>query len=236
MSVQRIIFPDGQEIEYRLEYRSRKTIGLKITSEGLIVHAPRRILGYQLQQVLLQKSNWILQKLNDRCNGLPSPIEWRHGVELQLLGLPILLELESCSRNRRPRFKHPRLTLALSDLSDIKYMQHCVTHWYKQVAIEDFQRRIALFSLKLDVKTPEVRLSNALTRWGSCNSKGHIRLNWRLIQAPPSLINYVICHELAHLKEMNHSPRFYKVLEGLYPDYKVAERQLKHLSSSLHRI
>jgi len=93
-----------------------------------------------------------------------------------------------------------------------------------------------LFAAKLGVTTPPFKLSNARSRWGSCTSQGDIRLNWRLIQAPPSIINYVICHELAHLKEMNHSAQYWAIVEGIYPHYKAAEKELKQLSAVLHRI
>ncbi|MDP3206923.1 MAG: M48 family metallopeptidase, partial [Methylotenera sp.] len=74
------------------------------------------------------------------------------------------------------------------------------------------------------------------SRWGSCNSKKEVRLNWRLLQAPPHIINYVVCHELAHLKEMNHSVRFWAVVASIYPDYKMAEKELKAWSPKLHQI
>jgi predicted metal-dependent hydrolase len=111
-----------------------------------------------------------------------------------------------------------------------------VLMWYKKTAILDFTRRVELFAAKLGVATPPVTISNAQSRWGSCNSRGEVRLSWRLLQAPPHIINYVICHELAHLKQMNHSAKFYAVLENLFPNYKTVEKELKLLSPHLHRI
>jgi predicted metal-dependent hydrolase len=90
--------------------------------------------------------------------------------------------------------------------------------------------------VKLNVHPSIVYLSNAKSRWGSCNSKKEIRLNWRLIQAPPHIINYVICHELAHLKEMNHSNRFWEEVEKVLPEYRSSEKELKTLSSDLYLI
>jgi len=95
---------------------------------------------------------------------------------------------------------------------------------------------LEILAAKLCVKTPPLTLSNAQSRWGSCSSRGDLRLNWRLLQAPPHIINYVICHELAHLKEMNHSARFWAIVEQLFPDYKRAEKELKALSPQLHRM
>ena len=111
-----------------------------------------------------------------------------------------------------------------------------VLMWYKKQAALDFARRLEVFAAKLGVPTPPLTLSNAQSRWGSCNSRGEVRLSWRLLQAPPHIINYVICHELAHLKQMNHSAKFYAVLESLFPNYKVAEKELKLLSPQLHRM
>jgi len=95
---------------------------------------------------------------------------------------------------------------------------------------------VEVFSVKLNVNPSNVYLSNAKSRWGSCNSKKEIRLNWRLIQAPPHIINYVICHELAHLKEMNHSNRFWEEVEKVLPEYRSSEKELKTLSSDLYLI
>ena len=111
-----------------------------------------------------------------------------------------------------------------------------VIAWYKKQAFLDFARRLELFAAKLGVATPPLTLSNAQSRWGSCNSRGEVRLNWRLLQAPPHIINYVICHELAHLKQMNHSAKFWVVVAQLFPNYKAAEKELKALSPQLHRI
>ena len=102
--------------------------------------------------------------------------------------------------------------------------------------MKDFVRRVEVFSVKLNVHPSSVYLSNAKSRWGSCNSKREIRLNWRLIQAPPHIINYVICHELAHLKEMNHSNRFWEEVEKVLPEYRSSEKELKTLSSDLYLI
>jgi len=111
-----------------------------------------------------------------------------------------------------------------------------VIGWYKKQATLDYTRRLEILSAKLAVTTPPLTLSNAQSRWGSCNSRGEVRLSWRLMQAPPHIINYVICHELAHLKQMNHSPKFYAVLENLFPNHKLAEKELKTLSPHLQRM
>ncbi|MDD4389271.1 MAG: SprT family zinc-dependent metalloprotease [Eubacteriales bacterium] len=95
-----------------------------------------------------------------------------------------------------------------------------------QKALQYFQDRCAYFAAKMGVQYETIKVSKAKTRWGSCNSKGNINFTYRLIFAPEDLIDYVVIHELAHLKEMNHSNRFWEVVEEIIPDYKERRRRL----------
>jgi predicted metal-dependent hydrolase len=236
VSQYQLALPDGEHICYQLERRSRRTIGLKICASGLIVHAPKRISQPQLESALLQKADWIRKKLSQLSANQPSPLQWVDGAELHFLGNPIRLKLSRDNANRQAQFEQGVLHLRLTEIDDAAFVSARVTQWYKKAALPDFSRRLELYANRLGVPMPRLLLSNAHTRWGSCNSKREIRINWRLIQAHPHVINYVICHELAHLKEMNHSSRFWQVVEGLYPEYREAERVLKHLSPHLHRL
>ena len=106
-------------------------------------------------------------------------------------------------------------------------IESAVMKWYRQHALTCFTERIALYSRKLGVALPQLRLSNARTLWGSCNSHGIIRLNWRLIQKPLNLVDYVVAHELSHLIEMNHSKAFWQTVESVYPGYAGARKKLR---------
>lgn len=231
-----LTLPNGETIFYKLERRQRRTIGLKITAEGLVVHAPKRIFDYQLNNVLQEKAHWILNKLKAREANKIAPIQWLNGEYLLFLGNNIQLSISQCSTNKAAVLEQDHLAIAQPDPHNKTLTCRKVIAWYKKQALLDFSRRLEVFSAKLGVVTPPLTLSNAKLRWGSCNSRGEIRLNWRLLQAPPHIINYVICHELAHLKEMNHSARFWRVVEKLFADYKLAEKELKKLSSHLHRV
>ncbi len=230
-----LLLSSGETIPYQLERRTRRTVGLKITQQGLVVHAPKRIAQYQLETILNQKSDWILEKLNALQQSQLPPLQWQHGEQLLLLGNQITLNVQHDTRSRTVNYSPGVLELALPNL-ETAAISRKVLQWYKKQAAEDFARRLEIFSAKLGVALPKLLISNARTRWGSCNSKREIRLNWRLLQAPPHLINYVICHELAHLKEMNHSARFWAVVGSIYPDYKNAEKELKVWSPKLHLI
>ena len=236
MAKKSITLANGDTIPYHLERRARRTVGLKITNDGLIVHAPKYILEIQLKKLLQEKSRWIINKLDARKKNYVPPTTWQDGETLQLLGNPITLFVAHHTKNKQPQFNHDSLTIATPTADDQEVIKRKVIQWYKKQALVDFSRRLEILAAKLGVPTPPLKLSNAQSRWGSCSSQGDIRLNWRLIQAPPHIINYIVCHELSHLKEMNHSARFWAVVASIHPDYKIAEKELKQLSPQLHRI
>lgn len=228
--------PDGQTISYQLDLRIRRTIGLKITSQGLVVHAPKRISASQLQQVLLQKARWIQQKLALRENHQVSPMQWVDGEPLMFMGQDIVLSLQQHATNKAVTLQGNQLLVRSPQVDNQTFVARKVLQWFAQQALPDFTRRVELIAAQMGEKVTGVALSNARSRWGSCNSRKQIRLNWRLIQAPPHIIQYVICHEMAHLKEMNHSAKFYAVQASLFPNHVQAEKELKALSAILHRM
>jgi predicted metal-dependent hydrolase len=232
---QSLTFSNGETISYLLERRPRRTVGLKITAEGLVVHAPKRIFEFQLNQILQEKSNWILTKLQAREANQVEKIQWQDGEHLLYLGQDIQLKLMPDVK-KTTHFERNELAIHAPQANIHAVCSRMVLMWYKKQAVLDFARRLEVFAAKLGVPTPPLTLSNAQSRWGSCNSRGEVRLSWRLLQAPPHIINYVICHELAHLKQMNHSAKFYAVVEKLFPNYKAAEKELKLLSPQLHRL
>ena len=234
MTRQQLLLHGGQHLPYTLKVSARRrTIGLRVDANGLTVHIPRRVPKTTLEQLLRDKSDWILRKLGE-WQERPAAFEWRDGATLQFLGNDITLSLRQDSRNRALTFDGAQLLVAQPDPTDMLAVRRKVAQWYAKAARADFTRRIELLSAKLGVPTPPVFLSNAKTRWGSCNSRGEIRLHWRLVQAPPHIIHYVVAHELAHLKEMNHSPQFWAWVAMLCPDYARARAELKDLSASLH--
>jgi predicted metal-dependent hydrolase len=228
--------PDGQTIPYQLDLRVRRTIGLKITAQGLIVHAPKRIGASQLQQVLLQKASWIQQKLALREVNHVNPMQWVDGEPLMFMGQDIVLSLQHHATNKAVILQGNQLLVRSPQIDQQAFVARKVLQWFAQQALPDFTRRVELVAAQMGEKVNSVALSNARSRWGSCNSRKQIRLNWRLIQAPPHIIQYVICHEMAHLREMNHSARFYAVQASLFPNHVQAEKELKSLSAILHRM
>lgn len=236
MSERQLTLAGGHSIPYTLKVSARRrTIGLQVDERGLTVHVPRRVPQHTVESLLQDKSDWIAGKLA-KWQSRPAALEWQDGTRLHHLGQPVQLCLRQDARSRAAEFDGNRLHLAVADPDDTAAVQRKVAQWYAKQARTDFARRLELLAAKLGVPTPPLFLSSAKTRWGSCNSKGEIRLNWRLIQASPHIIHYVVAHELAHLKEMNHSPKFWAWVERLCPDYASARRELKAISARLHLI
>jgi hypothetical protein len=231
-----LLHPSGP-IPYRLKTSPRRrTVGMRIDESGLTVNAPARLGKKMLESMLLERADWIITKLGEwQSKQVPSLI-WQDGERLLYLGNPVQLCLTPDARSRKPELEAGRLLIALPAPENTEVVSRKVLQWYRREALEDFTRRTQLLTNRLGVEMPPIALSSARTRWGSCNSRGEIRLNWRLIQAPSHIIHYVVAHELAHLKEMNHSPKFWAIVAKLCPGYLAARHELKTMSAQLHRM
>jgi predicted metal-dependent hydrolase len=106
-------------------------------------------------------------------------------------------------------------------------------HWLKDEALHLLAPQVTDSAARIPARSPPVKLSNARSEWGSCNRKGEIRLSWRLVQLPPDLAQYVIAHEVAHLVELNHSPRFWALVEMLFPGHTAARQALHEWTALL---
>ncbi len=108
--------------------------------------------------------------------------------------------------------------------------------WLKQIILEYLIDKSEHYSCLLGVQTKKVSIRETKSRWGSCSSKGALSFNWRLIFAPKEIIEYVVAHEVAHLKEMNHSVKFWRLVEHLHPEMDIARKWLKINGSKLFQL
>lgn len=226
----------NEEVSYLLRRSPRRrTVGLKIDKSGLTVSVPTRTPQRAWEAILLEKSGWVLDKLEEmRARSVPA-FNWRDGEWLPFLGGPVELVVEHGAPRARPSLDDGQLRVALPDPSDTSALETRIVQWYRREALAFFQQRITFYARQLDVSVSRLGLSSARTRWGSCTSGGSIRLNWRLIKAPPSVIDYVVIHELAHLVELNHSPSFWQIVAQLCPDYAGQRAMLKEQAAHYHR-
>lgn len=223
---------NGMTITYTLLRRKRRTIGLKIDANGLTVAIPLRESLRNTHTLLLEKGDWIIRKLDEWRQREPVLPVWEESTIFPLMGQPWQLAIIAPGETRMVPLKPVtalqarQMALPLSPTLTAIQIEKTVMHWYRGQALPCFEERIALYAGKLGVTPPRLKLSYARTQWGSCNSRGVIHLNWRLVRMPLHLIDYVVAHELSHLIEMNHSPAFWKKVESVYPDYRVARKEL----------
>lgn len=224
---------NGNQVPYVLMRCRRKTIGMRINSSGLTVRIPMRESMGWVESVLQKRADWIVKKLEEWKDRKPQGPIWEEGAIFPLLGEPWKLVATARGSARMVRLSENiraecrQTGLGLSSLLTPGQIEDVVMNWYRSQALACFAERVAYYAPKLGVSVRELKLSSARTLWGSCTAKGVVRLNWRLIQKPLHLIDYVVAHELSHLIEMNHSPAFWRIVERIYPDYVTARRELK---------
>jgi predicted metal-dependent hydrolase len=213
---------DGRQVMYQLKRSKRKTIGFVIDEKGLTVTIPRWLTLKELEAAMQDKARWINLKLIEWSRfqelQLQSTVRWEDGGEIKFMGETLTLVLNPQIQGvvRQENF-----------LAD--QIRDRVHGWLQAQAKIHFAVRIAHYAALLGKAPTRWGLSSARTRWGSCAADGAVRLNWRLIHHQIDLIDYVIAHELAHLKELNHGPRFWKTVEQLFPAYQQARGRLKEI-------
>ena len=215
---------DGHAINYIL-HRShgRRRISLSVDQRGLRVGAPQRASLREIESVLRDHARWVMHKLADWNSKRAPARRWETGETVAYLGLPLKLAVEQGASEARVTTTH--LHIRAPELSAAA-VAALVKHWLRTQALAHFHQRIEHFRSHITLDTVALRLSNARTRWGSCHASGRISLSWRMIHLPQHLIDYVVVHELAHMREMNHSPRFWAVVGGVIPDYTARRREI----------
>ena len=217
----------GQDVDYRLFRARRRSIGMQIGLTGLTVRAPRWVTIREIEATLIERDRWILRSLDEwrarRRDVLPH--EWKTGASILYLGRDLALAVHP-ARKKAISSDLLNLTVLHPAAEDERQVATFVTRWLREETERLIVPRAAEFALRVTAPPPVVKLSNARSEWGSCNQKGVIRLNWRLVHLPPDLALYIVAHEVAHLIELNHSPRFWNLVETLFPGHAEARRTL----------
>ncbi len=239
-------------VGYQFRRGKRRTIGFSVGGEGLVVSAPKWVPLYEIDKAVQEKAGWIVKKLHEtraRHDRLEAArIEWRDGTTLPFLGEPVIVvidprhafggvggELKAAAMLSAPPPPHASLPgvanmtlhIALAHDATPDQIRDSVQAWLMRQAKRLFTERLDHFAPQLGVQWRKLSLSSAGTRWGSASADGSIRLNWRLIHFKQSVIDYVVVHELSHLRVMDHSPRFWDTVRAVVPDYAELRGQLK---------
>ena len=204
--------------EYTLTRQKRKTIAMYVRENGLEVRAPLRVSKAEIDSFVESKRTWIERALAAQAQrtGKKSAFELDYGSRLLYCGREYAVGEFGVPPGLAPE--------------GIKCA--CVAI-YRQRAKRDLTVKVQRYAALMGVQPAGVKISGAKTRWGSCSSKKSLNFSWRLVMAEEDVIDYVVVHELAHIKQMNHSPDFWAIVQNIMPDYKVRRQQLKTLQKRL---
>jgi hypothetical protein len=212
--------------------KRRKTISLHIKEDGkIVVYAPYRTPKWEIEKFFNEKESWIVEKRSEKERSIKEAEKaFISGEKFLFLGELYPLEIQD--NNKEPPLKLSFGKFVI-DKNHIEEARDLFIKWYKEEAKERIIGRIDYYSKRLQLFPKGVKITSAKYRWGSCSRDDRLSFSWRMIMASFSIIDYILIHELVHIKEKNHSKRFWNYLESVHPDYKKHRLWLKENGSSL---
>jgi predicted metal-dependent hydrolase len=222
-------------VGYHLEHVSRNSVGLVVRAQGLSVRAPRGMAPTAIESALHSKAAWIVAKLQAAQTQVQDTpvLHWGDGLCLPWLGAQVRVrwvgqDPPTQSTERVWREGEHLWIAGPHNSPDVPARLRTHTQvWAQREALSHFTHRLNQLAPRLGVRWTGLKLSSAATRWGSAKSDGSIRLHWRLMQFDPAVVDYVVAHELAHLRHMNHSPAFWRTVAEVIPDWPTQREQLR---------
>lgn len=229
------------KIEYNLMKSKRKTISISVDPKGnVIVKAPLRLSDEKVLELVKQKASWIGQKLLliEEAVGQIQDKEYVNGEIFNYLGKEYVLQLiiDVTKKKLNVYISDDKLVVTVSTNESIineDILKIAITKWYKQMAKLVIAERVTYYESLFTEKRGPIIVKEQKKRWGSCSQDGTLRFNWRIIMAPEYIIDYIVVHEMCHLRYMNHANEFWNLVEHILPDYKVRKEWLKKNGSKL---
>jgi hypothetical protein len=218
----------------------RRTVAISIHPEqGLVVYSPARLSHRWLEEVLLKKARWILSKTREAADARAQAAElrWEPGQSLPFRGALHPLKVAHDAAPAGVQLENGSLVLNLplefpGSVTSDRIRQEIVG-WYREQARRVLLGRVHHYQEAMGVRARNVRVKDQKRRWGSCSADGMLNFNWRLILAPPEILDYVVVHELCHLRLLNHSPAFWDLVGTVMPDYRARKTWLRQNSLGL---
>ena len=213
---------ESSRIEYQLirSKKRRRTISLHVKGNGrVVVYAPFRTPEWEIEKFVTEKRSWIWRKQSEsESSSKRKQKEFHPGEQFLYLGELYPLEIQGSNNNGYP------LTLSFGkfvlDKAHLEEARNLFIQWYKKEAKEKLAGRINYYCNRLQLYPKGFRITSAKCRWGSCSGDNRLSFSWRIMMAPLNVIDYVLIHELVHIREKNHSKRFWSYLEKFVPEYK----------------
>jgi predicted metal-dependent hydrolase len=225
----------SQRIDYIVVERNRETVSVIVDpTDGVVVRAPRETDKSQIQQIVMKKAPWILKNLKSvgELVRTPSKKEFVSGESFSYLGRNYRLKVNKVkSETSRIRLVGGRFIInvdsLLNDEIQAKTVRHALVDWYMDHARARLVERVGIYAPKVDAHPSGIVIKKQLKRWGSCTKEGIVNFNWKIIMAPMSVVDYVVVHELCHLRNPSHSSAFWILLRSVLPDYEERRNWLR---------
>ncbi|WP_427036595.1 M48 family metallopeptidase [Cytobacillus pseudoceanisediminis] len=224
-------------IEYDIEYADdKKDVSIIVEwMEGIRLITPHGITDKQIEEIIQKKAPTILQKLKEinEITEPPLPKEFVSGEKFKYLGRNYRLKVyrEDGLQKAKLSFTRGRFIATIPDKMDEdekrQQLMGLFKTWYLEHGKSKIQSRLKMHGAKMGVTPNDVQLKEQRMRWGTCTAEGNIYLNWRIIMSPMPIVDYVLVHELAHLKYMNHTNDYWNFVRSILPDYEQRKEWLR---------
>jgi len=232
-----LIILDGTRVAYRIR-KSHRARNIRMTfedEESLVVTLPDHRRLQDVESALFEHKNWILRKSKEIQTKIkiPPPFLLQDGAQLPVLDKACPLSLSIKNKEKaRWYFQHNTLNITAPQLTP-SIISRGVVHWYRTMAHLFLEDRVPYWSKEISVSPNNIRVKNQNTLWGSCSKKANLNFNWRILLLSKQAADYLIIHELSHLKELNHSPKFWQLVQKYCPEYKTYKAELKRKNAWL---
>lgn len=222
----------GRSVPVRLRRNAqarRFILRLDKRGDGVVVTLPGSARDADALDFVRRHADWIGQRLGDT-----GPTAFRPGARVPLRGVEHVIVHDDTPRGRiRATDVDGRAVLRVC--GGEAHLARRLTDWFKREARRDFEERVAVHTAALGVRAGKISVRDQTSRWGSCSARGALSFSWRLVLAPPDILDYVCAHEVAHLREMNHGPRFWAHVRDICPHMEASMAWLKAEGAGLHR-
>lgn len=231
--IQRHLSLDGTDIAFQVaRSRRRKTIGLKVGEDGLVVTLPASVGLHHAERAVLEKQAWVLDRLEKAAKRVRPDLRGVSGEPIGWLGAELEL-IVSAHKQARTRLDQTATQLnvfvdeTLQGEDRARTVVRAVQRWRRQAALELMAPKLEDYADRLGARRPKVSIREQKARWGSCSEDGSIRMNARLVHFAEPLVDYVCAHEACHLVVMDHSARFHRLMGQIMPDHRERRRALR---------
>lgn len=217
-------------VHYKVIKSNRRTISIMIPpTKEVIVRAPKQISPEQIKNIIKSNADWIVKKLSDMPDTIkPMKEDYAQGDKILYRGKEYIIKIKKGMEIKKSSIVlEDNEIVVVRKTNETKKTKELLLEWYKSNAKCLVKERVAFYMPQINQPMGEIRIKSQRKRWGSCSGKGNLNFNWKIIMMPDEMFDYIIVHELCHLKHLNHSKLFWEYVKRILPDYKVREYWIK---------